>query len=61
MENIIGGLEEYSRVEQPLLLLVLGCEKSAEEIFVMEVSATITPKQTSQKLVRTNARGPSRW
>ena len=49
MENIIGGLGEYSRVEQPLLLLVLGCGKSAEEIFVMEVSATITHKKYLKK------------
>ena len=53
MENIIGGLGEYSKVEQPLLLLVLGCERNADEIFVMEVSASIaqekTPKMSAHK------------
>ena len=44
-ENIIGGLGEYSRVEQPLLLLLLGCEKNAGDIFDMELSATIEQTQ----------------
>jgi len=52
--NMIGCPGGYSRVEQPLPLLILGCGKNADDIFDVELSATIKQKnlknEWSQKL-----------
>ena len=59
IENMIGCPGGYSRVEQPLPLLLPGCEKNADDIFDIELSATIK-QQTSLKKMGTKALPPSR-
>ena len=59
IENMIGCPGGYSRVEQPLPLLLPGCEKNADDIFDIELPSTIQ-QHKSQKIVGTKALPPSR-
>jgi hypothetical protein len=44
LENMIGFPGEYSRVEQPMPLLLPGCKRNTDDIFDIEPSATAKQK-----------------
>ena len=48
LENMIGFPGGYSRVEQLMPLLLPGCKRNTDDIFDIELSATIQQKHLKQ-------------